>query len=194
MALLESPSSPPSPPHRPHLQVNGCFVIRPSALGGLGAFALRELCRGEHILVEEPLFRTTLFHMPHELDKLAPEKRAQFDALTGHHPDPNASTAERIWTANTFEAGPMEAIFSLASRFNHACTPRNNIGYHFDRRKSVLIMTAIKKIPAGTELLITYGKSPSELFLRFGFRCVCGACSGFTEDMSREHQLKNWSG
>lgn len=187
------PSSPSSPSPPPHILVNGCFAIRPSPLGGLGAFALRDLQRGDHLLVERPLLRTTLFHLSRLLDELSPADRSVFYSLTGHHPDPQASQAERIWTANTFVAGDCEAIFALASRFNHACAPpRANVGYRFDPRHGVLVMTAIGRIAAGSELLISYGKTPPMLFERFGFRCTCGMCAGFEEEEEKRFYMQQW--
>ncbi|CAK7205204.1 hypothetical protein SEUCBS139899_007970 [Sporothrix eucalyptigena] len=131
---------------QPILEVNGMFSIRPSALGGVGCFALRDISRGEHLL----------------------------------HPDPRASRAEQIWTANTFVAGELDGLFVVASRFNHACSrsPKHNVGYRYDRRHNVLVMTAVGRIAAGTELLISYGKSAPLLQDRFGFTCDCGACEG----------------
>ncbi|EFX04361.1 duf1772 domain containing protein [Grosmannia clavigera kw1407] len=173
--------------------VNGAFAIRPSALGGLGAFALRDLARGEHILVERPLLRTDCFHLCAELERLSAPQRAAFYALAGHHPDTRASAAERIWTANTFMAGTLEGVFLLASRFNHACPPLNNVLYRYDRRRDVLVMTVARRIESGTELLISYGKTPAMLFQRFGFRCTCGACSGFSEEMAARYWDMRWA-
>ncbi|CAK7215754.1 hypothetical protein SBRCBS47491_002591 [Sporothrix bragantina] len=163
---------------QPTLEVNDTFAIRPSALGGLGCFALRDLYRGDHVLVERPLIRTNLLYLFHELECLSPEGRAQFEALHAWHPDPNASRAEQIWTANTFIAGELEGLFVVASRFNHACSgsPKQNIGYRYDRHQNVLVLTATARILAGTELLISYGKSRQMLQDRFGFECECGSC------------------
>ncbi|CAK7210798.1 hypothetical protein SEUCBS140593_000952 [Sporothrix eucalyptigena] len=165
---------------QPILEVNGMFSIRPSALGGVGCFALRDISRGEHLLVERPLLHTNLHYLFHDLEALSPADRAQFDALHGWHPDPRASRAEQIWTANTFVAGELDGLFVVASRFNHACSrsPKHNVGYRYDRRHNVLVMTAVGRIAAGTELLISYGKSAPLLQDRFGFTCDCGACEG----------------
>ncbi|OAA62816.1 DUF1772 domain containing protein [Niveomyces insectorum RCEF 264] len=183
--------TPPMPIFLNDHEINGCFAIRPSPLGGLGSFALRDLERGEHILVERPLLRTDSFHLTRELDRLTPAQRAMFFALHGYHPDRNASEIERIWTANTFVAGALEGIFPVASRFNHACKP--NVGYHYDRRHDVLVMTMNEAAPAGTELLISYGNTPAMLFHRFGFRCTCGACTGFSEETAKIHYDQLWS-
>lgn len=182
-----SASLAPSPdkPVPPTLEVNGMFTIRPSALGGLGCFALRDLSRGEHLLVERPLVRTNMLHLTHELERLSPDERKQVDALTGHHPDPRASRDEQIWTANTFVAGELDGLFVVASRFNHACStsPAQNVSYRYDRHQDVLTLTAVGRIAAGTELLISYGKSRRMLYERFGFWCKCSGCGG---DLKRD--------
>ncbi|KAL1888487.1 hypothetical protein Sste5346_009531 [Sporothrix stenoceras] len=164
----------------PTLEVNGMFAIRPSALGGLGCFALKDISRGDHLLVERPLIRTNMLHLQEEIDRLTPDQRAQFDSLTGYHPDPRVSRDAQIWTANTFVTGELEGLFVVASRFNHACTesPAQNVGYRYDRQLGVLTMTAVGRIKKGTELLISYGKSRRMLHERFGFWCLCSGCGG----------------
>lgn len=83
----------------------------------------------------------------------------------------------------SFETGTdRSVIMDIASRFNHACQPKNNVSYKYDERRGVLNMTTIKRISAGTELLICYGGSPDSLYLRFGFQCACGACAGLSDD------------
>ncbi|KJR79846.1 uncharacterized protein SPSK_00023 [Sporothrix schenckii 1099-18] len=175
-----TPDTPQNPVPPPILQVNGMFEVRPSALGGLGCFAMRDIFRGEHLLVERPLVRTNMMHLIQELARLSTADRAQFDALTGHHPDPRASRDEQIWTANTFVAGELDSLFIVASRFNHACSasPSQNVGYRYDRHQDVLTLTAVGRIAKGTELLISYGKSRRMLFERFGFWCRCSGCGG----------------
>ena len=172
---------------QPTLEVNDMFAIRPSALGGMGCFALRDIYRGDHLLVERPLLRTNLLHLFHELERLTPAQRAQYDALHAWHPDPRASRAEQIWTANTFVAGELEGLFVVASRFNHACSlsPKQNVGYRYDRQHNVLVMTAVARIAVGTELLISYGKSAQMLKDRFGFTCGCGACETSGESSTK---------
>lgn len=164
----------------PTLEVNGMFAIRPSALGGLGCFALKDIFRGDHLLVERPLIRTNMLHLQQELDRLTPSQRAQYDSLTGYHPDPRVSRDAQIWTANTFVAGELDGLFVVASRFNHACTesPAQNVSYRYDRQLGVLTMTAVGRIKKGTELLISYGKSRRMLHERFGFWCLCSGCGG----------------
>lgn len=160
--------------------LNDKFAIQPSPLGGLGCFALRDICRGDRLLVERPLLRTNLLHLFHELEHLSTAHRKQYDALHAWHPDPRASRAEQIWTTNTFVAGELEGVFVVASRFNHACSrsAERNVDYFYDQKHNVLVLTALKPIPAGTELLISYGSSTRMLQFRYGFTCRCSACAG----------------
>lgn len=75
------------------------------------------------------------------------------------------------------------AIFEIASRFNHACPPARNVRYEFDDERGVLSLTVCRDhVPAGSELLISYGGSPAELYSTYGFRCTCGACMPLTDD------------
>lgn len=73
-------------------------------------------------------------------------------------------------------------IFRTASRFNHACEPARNVDYKFDYRRGLMVFTARKPIEEGAELAITYGGSPEDLYMRYGFSCVCGGCSGFSKE------------
>jgi hypothetical protein len=68
--------------HSPCPQQSGCpshlgrdfqqfFEIRPSRLGGVGAFAVRALKKDEIILVEEPLLRTTWFYLRRAFSNLS---------------------------------------------------------------------------------------------------------------------------
>lgn len=68
------------------------------------------------------------------------------------------------------------AIFSVASRFNHACQPVRNVMYVVSEFGDMIVLTAAKAVPKGTELTICYGGSPRQLLRAFGFRCQCGGC------------------
>lgn len=86
------------------------------------------------------------------------------------------------------------AIYSVASRFNHACLPARNVNYVIDSRGDAKItLTAIKAIPKGTELTICYGGKPEQLLRGFGFRCECGGCVPLT-DKQADDIMKVWKG
>lgn len=86
------------------------------------------------------------------------------------------------------------SIFLVASRFNNACPPRHNIIYRYHKAKQCLILTAKDDIPQGAELTIHYGGQPRSLFLKWGFRCNCGACQPLTDAQCAEftNSCANW--
>ncbi len=86
-------------------------------------------------------------------------------------------------------------MFEIAARFNHACPPIFNLKYRFDGSRNILVMTVIKAVRAGEELLVTYGKRPADLYHQYGFRCGCAACEGAMEkEAGRACPLEwNWN-
>lgn len=81
--------------------------------------------------------------------------------------------------------GAKAGLFPIAARFNHACHPSQNIQYVWDEDCEVLALTVrVDHIPKDTELTISYGtdRTPAELYLWYGFRCRCGACSGLSDE------------
>lgn len=76
------------------------FKIRPSPLGGLGAFAARDLKKGETILVEKPLLWTTHFGLMSDFRQLTASAKAAYLNLHGGSGDP-FSRIERIKTLNS---------------------------------------------------------------------------------------------
>lgn len=88
------------------------------------------------------------------------------------------------------------AIFTIASRFNHACQSVRNVQYAFDSQQGVLSLTICQDVvPAGTELLLNYGSSPVELYLTFGFVCECGGCDSLTQEdikMLYQQEFGDW--
>jgi hypothetical protein len=68
-------------------------------------------------------------------------------------------------------------VFGVAANFNHACKSKRNIQYVYDSERKVIVLTVIENVPAGTELLLSYGGDPAALYERYGFVCGCGGCS-----------------
>ncbi|KAK3300161.1 uncharacterized protein B0H64DRAFT_437340 [Chaetomium fimeti] len=170
--------------------VEDFFKVQRSDLGGLGAFAARELLRGDTILVERPLLRTTHFRLLPDYHKLSDAaKKAYLSLHSGEDGDP-FGRIEQIKVLNSFFVPGGIAIFEVASRFNHACPSARNVKYVFDDESGVLTLTICQDVvPAGAELFISYGGSPVELYSTYGFRCACGGCKPLTdEDIKR---LKN---
>ena len=94
------PPPPPSPEPAARASFEEFFKIQPSRLGGLGAFAVRELRRGETILVERPLLRTTHFQLLPDFHKLSEAAREAFLSLHSGEGD-RFSRVERIKNLNS---------------------------------------------------------------------------------------------
>ncbi|KAL2184484.1 hypothetical protein L209DRAFT_766982 [Thermothelomyces heterothallicus CBS 203.75] len=159
------------------------FTIRPSKLGGLGAFATRDLRRGETILTERPLLRTTHFRLMLDYYNLSDAAKKTYLSLHGGEDGDRFGRVERVKVLNSFQVPGGVAIFEIASRFNHACPPARNVRYAFDDESGLLSLTVCHDVaPAGAELLISYGGLPAELYSTYGFRCRCGGCTPLTDD------------
>lgn len=77
-----------------------------------------------------------------------------------------------------------DGLFPIAARFNHACSPLQNVAFAYNREKECLTLTVrAERITKGEELTISYGigRTPAELYVWYGFRCHCGACSGLSD-------------
>ncbi|KAF4962753.1 hypothetical protein FSARC_9179 [Fusarium sarcochroum] len=167
---------------------NEHFSVEQSKIAGWGAFAARKLKYGDRILVEKPLFvadGTTLFK---EFDKLSEPLR---ELALGLHANssckPGTPRVKAVWTTNCFSTGTGDkaGLFPIASRFNHSCHPSENVDYCYNDIDKVLEMVVrADVINEGEELTISYGtrRTPADLFYRFGFKCRCGACGGFSEE------------
>ncbi|KAI1638981.1 hypothetical protein F4809DRAFT_658713 [Biscogniauxia mediterranea] len=204
----------PASPLDPESFRNDFFEVKESPLGGLGAFARRDLRAGEVVLVERALVvadQTTIYDA---LDALAPAQRGAFARLHAFVRTPNdlcdgrryatfrtnsfgipgsaisspSSSSSSSSSSSTTSNRPSSstptasaALFLVASRFNHACHPRSNVEYWFDRARRSMAFAARCDVPAAAELTITYSRSPLELYGVWGFRCVCGACRPLSE-------------
>lgn len=85
-------------------------------------------------------------------------------------------------------------LFPIAARFNHACRPMNKIEYSFNTELDCLEMSVkADTISAGDELTISYGnRTPRDLYLAYGFRCRCGACSGLSDSEVHKINFQWW--
>jgi hypothetical protein len=77
------------------------FELMPSGLGGLGAFAVRELKIGETILVEAPLLRTTHFRLMLDYRELSETAKKTYLSLHGGEDADAFSRVERIKQLNS---------------------------------------------------------------------------------------------
>jgi hypothetical protein len=98
------------------------FRIQPSELGGLGAFAVRELHKGETILVERPLLRTTHFRLMVDYHNLSEAAKEAYLGLHGGEGDP-FTRVERIKNLNSW-VSPFSKHKKPFSDLEQFCRPR----------------------------------------------------------------------
>ncbi|KAK4064557.1 hypothetical protein Trihar35433_8074 [Trichoderma harzianum] len=139
---------------------NEYFEIAKSYVAGWGAFATRDLTKGDVILREIPLFVAETDKVFHEFYKL--DDSAKKVALSLHsHRLIKGGTPQILATCSFAVAHYVSGLFPIAARFNHACDPINNVEYEFDHDNGVLTMMVREDVAAGTELKISYGKNLS---------------------------------
>ncbi|KAI1774786.1 hypothetical protein F4818DRAFT_442273 [Hypoxylon cercidicola] len=161
---------------------NEFFEMRQSQLGGIGAFAKRDLKLGEVILVERPTLKATPYTFYKELEELAPELQAAIGRMHGHRRSHDQDYSLAIFLTNSFGARGGSCLYLIAARFNHACGPVRSVNYRLDGNE-IIEFTMKKDVPAGTELTISYGPlSPTSLYSMWGFRCTCGGCRSITDE------------
>ncbi|KAH8204001.1 hypothetical protein TruAng_001812 [Truncatella angustata] len=173
------PTSPIEPTPEPESFNNRLFMIRASLTAGFGAFALQSLHRGQIILVEKALFHADNMSLYDEIEKLTSSLKQAFDRMHAH----NASSYPDggLDRAAIFGTNSKRGVFLVASRFNHACKPMNNIAYIYDRRQNSIVFSTAREIEKGEELFINYGKHPENLYQEYGFVCNCGGCRVLTD-------------
>ncbi|CAG9986977.1 unnamed protein product [Clonostachys byssicola] len=191
---------------------NDCFEVRPYSMSGVGGFARRDLAPGEVVLLEQPILRSNYDNLFRDFQRLDASSRNVFLQLyASDHFEPKRVTIEAIWSTNwsvlveshvpaltrrhsiltksrsrSFSINPdCQGLFAVASRFNHACAPSHNLEYRFDPTTGCMIFSVgAEPIKDGDELTISYGFGlrPIDLYRYYGFRCLCGACAGLTDE------------
>lgn len=157
----------PSPPGRPG-PVNEWMELRGSGIHGLGAFAVRDIPKGTRIIE----------YAGERISNAEADRRYDDDSPGDHH------TFLFILSSRTC----VDAAFNgNEARFiNHSCAPNCETGVWNSR----IWITAIKRIPAGTELTYDYmyddDPEYTEEDLRY-YKCECGApnCRGTMVDTKR---------
>lgn len=82
---------------QPETFSNGIFEVRSSATAGFGAFALRDITRGQTILIEKALFHATYNSLYDELERLETPLLQAFGRMHAHVPKAlNGSTDHRV--------------------------------------------------------------------------------------------------
>ncbi|KAI1298240.1 hypothetical protein F5Y03DRAFT_272686 [Xylaria venustula] len=171
---------------------NGFLEVKKSPVAGYGVFAARDLEPYTPILIERELFNANFYDLYQKLDSLTVEQTKAYLTLHGHRRTPDEDIRVAIWRTNRFSTGRGGSVYLISSRFNHACTNRNNVDYSYDRDKKCMAFVTKKKITAGSELFIRYGSDPLHLFATWGFRCACGGCAGVSEDDSKAIESSSW--
>lgn len=102
----EDGGPPRVPPNTPAVKEriwwkNEFLVIKKSKLGGLGAFAAKDLSYGDIILEEMPLLRTNNWGICNEYDYLSDEDKQLFHSLHKFSTNPTAHDIEKIRRANS---------------------------------------------------------------------------------------------
>jgi len=171
------------------------FTIHTSAAvqKGEGAFASRDLQRGDLILSESPIFRLPpscpARILMAAVRNLSPVHLDQFLSLQNSHtdcscfPDPIFG----IVGTNAFSFAEDDSGICLrASRFNHSCSP--NARYSFNSNTGQLRIYALGSIALGEEIFVAYISSrglygsprrsrQAKLRARYHFTCACSVCS-----------------
>ncbi len=162
---------------------------------GLGAFAARDLQRGDLILTEKPLLPfpgtdPSPIELRLAVEKFSPNDLLTFLSLKNAHPH-YEDTISGIYNTNAFSDG---GIVIRASRFNHSCLPNARYSYHeATNRERIFALADIRK---GEEIFVMYitgrnmyGSTRQQrqitLLARYNFLCSCAAC-GLNRQQSLE--------
>ncbi|KAF8257877.1 hypothetical protein EI94DRAFT_1670260 [Lactarius quietus] len=164
---------------------------------GKGAFASRDIQRGDLILSEKPIL-SILTNAPEPLKRISIEAAARklspvhLDELLSLSNSHTACTCFRdpflgIYGTNSFTFTDDDSGICLkASRFNHSCNP--NARFSFNSNTGELRIYALGTIPRGEEIFVAYISSrrlygntrrsrQGILRARYHFTCACSVCS-----------------
>ncbi|KAF9361825.1 hypothetical protein BGX34_006872 [Mortierella sp. NVP85] len=162
------------------------YIVKDTPNKGRGMFATRDIKRGECVIAESPLVYVSLNSLAENsaaVEALSKKNKKYFYALHNAFADELSQDAGIIRT-NALPLGPESsdgAVYRVISRINHSCAPNANQKWN-DRTNKEYIY-AIKDIPEGGEILITY-TSPvmtrahrqKDLQEKFRFTCRCEVC------------------
>lgn len=167
------------------------FKCSESARLGLGAFATRDLYRGDLVLIEEPLYTVSESALPDAIsaavENLSEGERSQLATLQNNFVERFENPFVGIHETNAFAAGERNSVLCLrASRFNHSCTP--NARYSWHAPTATFRIYALQPVAAGEELLVSYissrnvyGSTAAQRQTRLegmlGFLCSCTSCT-----------------
>jgi hypothetical protein len=152
--------------------VNKWMELRQSSIHGLGAFALQDIPKGTRIIE----------YVGEHIDNAEADRRYDDDSMKNHH------TFLFILTSKTCIDAARNG--NEARFINHSCNPNAEavVG-----RKHIYI-EALKRIPAGMEILYDYAYEDDDKYTEADYRryeCRCGApnCRHTIVDTKRKLKL-----
>ncbi|KAL9032863.1 MAG: hypothetical protein Q9214_007779, partial [Letrouitia sp. 1 TL-2023] len=157
---------------------------------GKGLVARFSIFKGTRILCEQPLFTSPQLSpisllegtIATKLKTLSKTQQRQFLLL--HNNFPGKHPFSGIVKTNALPCGPdspIGGIYPTICLINHSCLPNAHNSWNPDSKCETI--HAIRDIPAGEEITISYDKGGPSTSRRahlrdaFGFDCACGVCS-----------------
>lgn len=154
---------------------------------GKGTVATRAITASELVMEEEPLVKAPMPNTedPHFAARVAAHMKtvdkAVLDAFMDLVCPFPETTSHGIWQVNHFNVDGNDIVYRNISRINHSCTP--NCAHAFDRTTQKGQIRALRDIPAGQEITITYcdllassSQRKHHLNYYYKFPCACDAC------------------
>ncbi|KAF2451651.1 SET domain-containing protein [Karstenula rhodostoma CBS 690.94] len=181
------------------LDTEDWFEVRSIRGKGKGVIAKREIKKGDMILLDSPAIvssaRLPLHVTPSEGSELletAASKlpREDYDTIMALDKPSEITGLDTILKTNSFSCQFNDGgvgdeylcLFPQVSRINHACQPNANA--KFIPRTLLMEIRALRDIPPGQEITISYGKVDLKYAERqrlynenWGFKCTCNLCA-----------------
>ncbi|KAF2010835.1 SET domain-containing protein [Aaosphaeria arxii CBS 175.79] len=174
---------------------------------GKGLIALKDIPVGARIVSETPFLTSGLgvanleqlqIQVYQQVSSLSESQQQAFLSLHNIYPYISSAAKYRgIFRTNALPIGPslqLGGVFLIACRINHACD--NNAQNYWNDNLNQLTIHAVKDIPKGEEITISYLSSrrgrrwrQEELRNQFKFTCSCALCS-LAPVQSRESDSK----
>jgi hypothetical protein len=174
---------------------------------GRGLIATKDIPLGARIISEKPFITSGLdvanleqlqIQVYQQVSSLSESQQQAFLSLHNIYPYTGSAARYRgIFRTNALPTGPSlqsGGVFLTACRINHACD--NNAQNYWNDNLDQLTIHAVKDIPKGEEITISYLSSrrdrrwrQEELRKNFKFTCSCALCS-LALDQSRESDSK----
>ena len=184
-----------------HLQDDSSFFsvhtsTVPGIQNGKGAFATRDIQRGDLILSERAIFSMPAGSGPSivrsigaAVQNLSPIDLDSYLSLHNSHKTCSCFSTPLlgIFTTNSFEVIDYEMGICLkASRFNHSCSP--NARFSYNSNTDEIRIYALRTIPRGEEIFVAYffgiplygsprHSRQATLRTTYHFTCACSVCS-----------------